>query len=138
MFVRRTPRPRRRGAHLVEFALVAPIFFAFVFGMIDLGRGFMVSSLLTNAARAGCRTAVLPGKTNDDVKTAVTNTLKGQGVNGSTTTITVAGGASDVSGAETGEMVTVTVAVPATNVLWLPMEKFLNGTITGQFAMPHE
>src|SRR5579884_3784762 len=46
----------RRGATAVEFALVAPVFFMFILGLIELGRGMMVQSLLENAARAGVRT----------------------------------------------------------------------------------
>ena len=47
--------PSRRAATAVEFAVVAPVFFLFVLGFIELGRGYMVQHLMTNAARQGCR-----------------------------------------------------------------------------------
>jgi Flp pilus assembly protein TadG len=48
-----------QGAALVEFALVVPAFFLLLFAIVEFGRGFMVSSLLTNAARSGCRVGML-------------------------------------------------------------------------------
>ncbi len=62
---------RRRAASAVEFAIVAQIFFVFVLGFIELGRGFMVQHLMTNAARQGCRVAVIEGKSSSDVSAAV-------------------------------------------------------------------
>ncbi len=44
---------------MVEFAIVAPIFFLLIFGMIEFGRVVMVQQLLTNASREGARLGVL-------------------------------------------------------------------------------
>src|SRR2546422_1028142 len=45
---------RARGAAtIVEFAVVAPIFFVLVLGLVEAGRAFMVNELLTEAARQG-------------------------------------------------------------------------------------
>lgn len=56
----------------MEFAIVAPLFFALIFGMIVFGRAIMVKQVVTNASREGARLAVLPGSTgqmvNDRVK----------------------------------------------------------------------
>src|SRR5688572_25123892 len=74
MMIRRSPfRPcqARTGAHIVEFAVVVPVFLAFIFGLIEIGRGMMVSSLMSNAARAGCRAGIIPGSSNSSVTTAV-------------------------------------------------------------------
>lgn len=58
--------PRSRGAHfarsesgasMVEFALIAPILFMFLFGIIDFGRALFQYNNLTNAAREGARFA---------------------------------------------------------------------------------
>jgi Flp pilus assembly protein TadG len=54
----RSPQ-RRRGATAVEFAVVAPILFAFVLGFIALGQMVTVQQILTHAAREGCRKAAL-------------------------------------------------------------------------------
>ncbi len=48
------------------------------------------------------------------------------------------GGTTDVSAAQSGDMVMVTVSVPARTVGWLPSLMFVKGTVTGNFSMPHE
>ncbi len=45
----------------MEFAVVAPLFLVFVFGMIEYGRMVMVQQVITNASREGARRAVLDG-----------------------------------------------------------------------------
>lgn len=127
----------RGGATTVEFALVVPVFFVMFFGMVDISRGFMVQSLLDNAARMGCRTAILQGKSNSDVQTAVSSALQGQGINGTTVTITVNGNSTDVSAAATGDTVQVSVSVPVANITWLPGAAYVKGTITGTRTQPH-
>src|SRR4051794_5418889 len=61
----------RRGAAAVEMALVTPLFLMMVFGIIEFGRGMMVSNLLVNTAREGTRAAVLNGSTNSSVTMTV-------------------------------------------------------------------
>jgi Flp pilus assembly protein TadG len=51
----RKPQTRRRGAAAVEFAVVIPVVILMVFGMIELGRGYMVQHILTETARRACR-----------------------------------------------------------------------------------
>ena len=48
-----------RGANAVEFALVAPLFFLLVFGMIDFGLIFSDWLVLTNGVREGARVGVV-------------------------------------------------------------------------------
>jgi Flp pilus assembly protein TadG len=126
----------RHGAALVEFALVIPIFFVLFFGMVDIARGFMAKALLDNAARVGCRTGILQGKTNSDVNAAITAAFTGQGITGTTVTITVNGSAVDVSTAVTGDIVKVVVSVPVANVTWLPGSRYLTGSISGTYSLP--
>ena len=51
----RDRRQDRRGAAVVEMALVLPIFFMVVLGIIEFGRAFMIGQLVTNAAREAVR-----------------------------------------------------------------------------------
>lgn len=46
------------GQSLAEFALIAPIFFLLVFGMVDLSRAFQSYTTIQEAARSGTRYAV--------------------------------------------------------------------------------
>lgn len=47
----------RHGAVAVEFAVVAPVFVALLFGLIELGRAFETQNMLEVAAREGARFA---------------------------------------------------------------------------------
>jgi Flp pilus assembly protein TadG len=56
-----SPSRRRRGQALVEFVLVAPIFFLLLFAIIDFGRYVYYVQILNNAAREGTRYAIVHG-----------------------------------------------------------------------------
>jgi Flp pilus assembly protein TadG len=138
LFAHAPTRPRRAAA-VVEFAVVAPLLFALVLGIIEFGRAMMVLELLNNAARAGCGAGVLSGSSNTDVNSAITTALTGSGVNSPSTTIDVNGSQADVSTAQTGDTISVTVSVGADAVTWLPVPQFLGGkTLTGIVAMRRE
>jgi Flp pilus assembly protein TadG len=51
---------------MVEFALVAPIFFLLLFGIIEAGRFMYHYETLNNAARAGVRYAIIHGANSND------------------------------------------------------------------------
>jgi hypothetical protein len=115
----RSCRRKRRGTATVEFALVAPIFFMLIFGMIEFGRAVMVQQILTNASREGARVAVLDGSTGSSVRSTVTTYLSNAGISGATTTITP----SEPSTAGYGQPVTVSISVPFGQVSWVPLPK---------------
>lgn len=54
-------RRRERAQALVEFALVAPIFFLLLFGIIEGGRFILYYETLNNATREGARYAIVHG-----------------------------------------------------------------------------
>jgi Flp pilus assembly protein TadG len=131
-------RRRRRGVSTVEFALIAPIFFLLVLGFIEVGRGLMIQHLMTNAARQGCRVAVIEGKANADVNAAVLAVLSGEGVSGDTVSVQVNDSAANASTANPGDEVTVIVSVPASKISWVPVPQFLLGTISGKYTIRRE
>ena len=51
---------RSTGQALVEFAVVAPVFFLLLFGLIDLGRYVYVTNSFAQAAREGARYGSVP------------------------------------------------------------------------------
>jgi len=132
------PRPPRRGATLVEFAVVASVFFVIVLGIIELGRGFMVLHLLTNAAREGARTGVIEGKSTDDINSTVTTALKSQGVKVDKATVQVNRVEQDAAKAKQGDAITVVVSVPVGDVTWVPGGSFLKGNLTGKYTLRRE
>jgi hypothetical protein len=58
---RRRPRRRGNGQALVEFVLVAPIFFLLLFGIVEAGRFVFFYETLHNATREGARYAIVNG-----------------------------------------------------------------------------
>lgn len=121
--VYRSCRKKRLGVAAVEFAVVAPLFFLLLLGMIEIGRMVMVQQVITNASREGARIAVLDGTTTTDVMNAVGTYLSSGGVRNATVTIAP----DPPSQAGYDEPVTVTVRVPFSQVSWLPTPMFLGG-----------
>jgi Flp pilus assembly protein TadG len=66
---------RRSGSSAVELAVMMPLLGMLLVGMLELGRGVMVKWALTDAARKGCRTAILPGQTDAQTRADATNIL---------------------------------------------------------------
>lgn len=140
---RRAPQVTdRQGAAVVETALVLPLFFLVVMGVIEFGRAFMVAQLLTNAAREGAREAITAGSTNSavisKVKGLVSDTCKvAEGkIN---VVVTVDGSTSkELATAERRDMCEVEISLPVGDISLIPV-KFLSGaTLRGQAAMRHE
>src|SRR5262249_18119582 len=126
---------QRIGATTVEFAVISPVIFLFVFGLIELARGIMVTHLLTNAARNGCRVGIIEGKSNQDITTAVNNTLTATGISGDSITVYVNDNNGDTVNAQPGDEVTVRVLVPVANVSWVPVPNYLAGNLQGKYTL---
>jgi Flp pilus assembly protein TadG len=100
-------RERRRGAAVVEFAVILPLLIALLLGVIEYGWLFMVRQTLQNAAREGCRQKVL--QTSEapytEVQERVDAVVAPMGIGGYTTTM-----------ATNGCQESVTVTVPQSSV----------------------
>lgn len=138
----RTGPGRRRGAAIVEFAVVAPLFFTLVMGMLEFGRAIMVSQICINASREGARKAALSNMTLSEVQNWTSGYLQGTGIPTSAITValtgqTTIGGAygaiSSLSSVPSGLGVQVRVTVQYSQVSWvgaffLPSTTNLSGT----------
>jgi Flp pilus assembly protein TadG len=113
----------RRGAAAVEFAVVGPLLFAMVLGLVEFGRAIMVEQTLVSAAREACRVAVLAGTTEEDVSDRATASLSACGITNFTLTMSP----EQPSSAAEGTPITVTITVPFNNVTWLPIPLYLGG-----------
>jgi Flp pilus assembly protein TadG len=100
---------REGGAAAVEMALVLPVLFALVFGIIDMGRVFNAEIQLSQAAREGARIAALgaPTYSAGDAETRAKAAAPGLGTIGATATVCAASAAIGSNG-------TVTVTYPFT------------------------
>jgi Flp pilus assembly protein TadG len=137
----------RRGAAVVEFALVAPLFFMLIFGIVEFGQAFMVSQLLNSAAREGTRVAIASGSTNAAVEAAVLDVLER-----STTTdpadVTVAitvipdgsnpDPANNVANAHKRDLITINVQVAFADVSLVTGKFLADVPLRGSCSMRHE
>ena len=123
----RSYRRNRRAAAAVEFALIAPVFFLLIFGMIEYGRMVMIQQVITNASREGARQAVLDGASTAQIDTLVRDYLTAGQVPSAGAVITV--GPDPPTDAEFGDPITVTVAIPFDEVSWLPSPMYLGGKV---------
>ena len=138
---------KRRGAALVEMALVLPIFVTVVLGIVEFGRAMMVAQMCTNSAREGVRLAVLDSSTNNEVETAVKDLMvAAAGVSAGdvavTITITPAAGnpnpGNNLALAGTRDLVRVQVAVPFDKVSYVSGDWLAGKNLRSEAAMRHE
>ena len=130
----RLRRRDRKGTSVVEFAIVAPLFFMLLIGIIEVGRALMVQQVLINASRVGARRAVMFSSTETAVIDAVEEYADGVGVDGVAVTVTP-----DPAAADSGDAVTVSVSIDFGNVSWLPSPWFMGGkTISATSVMRKE
>jgi Flp pilus assembly protein TadG len=130
---RTQPGWRRRAAAVVEMAVVTPLLVTLLFGIMEFGRRFMVYETLVQAAREGCRTAVLRTSSDQDIRNRVGEYMTAAGLPTYTVAITRA--------TETDPTDVVTVSVLKTDVS-LVGSFFGTALITGDMAstcsMRHE
>ena len=149
--LRRKPqRKRRRGAVMIEMAIVLPVFLALLLGMIELGQALMISQLVTNSAREGARQGIFDGSTNAAVEQSVKDFLiQAVNVGGNTDlievtiTVTPAAGNEDplnvLADANRRDLVSVRVEIPFNNQVSYITPIFLEDIpIVGQSSMRHE
>lgn len=147
LFKKNTNATKRRGAVIVEAAVVLPILLILVLGIIEFGRGMMVVQLLTNGAREGARRGILDGSSNtivkDHVKTTLSNSI---GCNPTDVTVAVtltpdpanSTTGNEVADAEPGDLVNIEVSVEYDKVGYI-MGGFLSGkTLKARNTMRHE
>jgi Flp pilus assembly protein TadG len=124
-------RNGRRGAAVVEFAIVVPLFLLLVFSMFEFGRVIMVQQVLTNAAREGARRAILEDATPDEIEFLVENYLARSSVPGASVSVTPV----PLTGVAFSEPVTVTVTVPMDQVGWIATPWFTRGILLSATAV---
>lgn len=131
---RQNRREDRSGVAAVEFAVIAPIFFLMVVGILEFGRALMVQQVIVSAARVGARQAVTLNATTAGVTTAVTDYADNAAVPGVSVVVNPS-----PNSAAAGDIITVTTSVNFDQVSWLPTPWFLGGnTLTSASSMRKE
>ncbi|MGC1273358.1 MAG: TadE family protein [Planctomycetaceae bacterium] len=138
---RRSRRSNRRGAALVEAALVLPIMIMVVLGMFELGRAVMVTNSLTHAASIGARTGAITSGTTASVQATVNDRLDESGINRANcqVRILVNGVAGEIAAAQAGDEICVEISVPYADVTWVATPEYLAGkSLSGRCVMRRE
>ena len=122
----------RRGAAVVELAIVSPVLLAMLFGIIEFGWLFTVQHTMVNASREGARVGILQGVTVAEIEATTRAFLEPMGLNDSVmVTITEATVADP--------FVTVQVTVPREEVSLVgDFFGFVGGTLEGTTTMRQE
>jgi Flp pilus assembly protein TadG len=92
----------QKGQSLVEFALVLPVFVVILFGIMEFGRLWEISNVLTSAAREGARVAAVSEPNIDKARTAAQTVLTAAHI----TSATVA-----ISGPNSNKDIVVTISL---------------------------
>jgi Flp pilus assembly protein TadG len=139
-------RGERRGATVVETALVFIPLSMFVFAVFEYGWLLMNWNVLNNAAREGCRYA-LANNTDPtlsaDVQSTVTTFMAGENANFNSFTVTVSGThagvaytGNGVNNLVAGDLITVTVSGQYRFMNIIPIVKLpATATITSSVTM---
>jgi Flp pilus assembly protein TadG len=129
-------RRKRRGVAVVEFALIAPLFFLLILGMVEIGRMVMVQQIITNASREGARLAILDGTTTSEVKQKVTDYLDMANIKNYDEPVVTP---DPPTSAGYGQPVSVTVSIDAHKISLIPLPKFSsNKKLTASTVMRRE
>jgi Flp pilus assembly protein TadG len=124
---------KQQGTSAVEFALLAPLFVAALFGIVEFGMILYTKGMLAHATREGARYGVIysmPRHTTGEIQAVVQSYLNAAGLTSSATVgVTGAGGAS-----ESNLTVTVTYSY---NFFVLPrdMNYFLHGSLPSSVSL---
>jgi Flp pilus assembly protein TadG len=119
----------KRGAALVEFAMVMPILMMFFYGMIELSRVLLLQHTVDTASYEGARSAIVPGATSQDAvdcasKLLATSKLKSAKITVEPTVIT-----------EDTPVITVLVEVPIRENAWMTPFWFKKGSVKSEVTL---
>ncbi|MEM8946422.1 MAG: TadE family protein [Planctomycetota bacterium] len=102
----RHKRPQRRGATVVEFAIVAPVFFLLLLVSFEFSRLNVIRHTADNAAYEAARIGMVPGATAAEAVAEANRIMNITGARGTRVTVNPANLGPDTT------QITVTVDVP--------------------------
>ena len=146
----------RRGTSLVEFALVLPLFFLFVFALLEFGHAMMVMNTLTSVSKEAALLGSFDGSSTASVQQLV-NTRLAAVLHGATPTVSVKDASSfelsttnagsidigslpslELNNAESRHLFIVHIEVPYDSVALLPTMWIRGVTLRGDSVMRRE
>ena len=126
-------RPQgRRGATLVEFAIVVPVVMLFTFAAIEFTRVISIRHSVDNAVYEAARLAMVPGGTAADAQNESGRLLAAMGISDYLVDITPAVLTND------SPTVTVRISVPLDANSYLPQNFFAGRTLRRELTLRRE
>jgi len=115
---RRLGPVERRGAAVIELAILLPFLSALLLGMAEIGQSLRVEAALSKATRNAAGIASRPGGSNSDALSEVQATLSAAGVpaNAATITVSVNDQPGNAAAARRNDKITVTLSIPTAAV----------------------
>ena len=124
----------RRGAAIVEFAVVAPLFVAILLGTIEACSMVFLRQSVEMAAYEAARVAIVNQTKSDQVQQAAKNVLDSRKVKDYAIKITP----SDFQGAPYGSFIQIEVTAPCSSNSLLPVMYYGGSNVVGQVEMMKE
>jgi len=129
----RSPGGGERGATLVEFAFILPIFVLFVFGIVDFGWAFAQNLDVKQGAREGGRIVAVNGGSGSGTAQcqSIQTQIRGrtQDLNAASVTVLLSFTDSNANGTkDIGDLAGITVKYPVSSVSGI-FSGFLSGTM---------
>lgn len=117
----------RKGAAVVELALVSPFLIVMALGICELGQAYKVDAVLSAASRAGSATGCRPGCSNVDVISDARSAVTAAGLSTSylTVRILVNDQTGEVANAVHNDKITVTASIPTSQIVVVNTLRFL-------------
>lgn len=133
----------RHGAAAVEFAIIAPLFFLLLAGIMEFGQAFRIEHALANASRRGARMAAMEAATNAQIEQMVkAHCSRALGVDEASVIINISvngKAGTDLTTAQAGDEISVTASTPYSKAgVGFFANIFSNSILSSTCTMEHE
>ena len=123
------PMKKRRGAALVEFAIVFPLVLLIFAGMIEISRVLLLQHSADTASYEGARSAMVPGATVGEATQAARDLLLAAGLKSATVTVT------PLVITEATPLITVRVEIPISPNAWISPSWFKESKVVSETTL---
>jgi Flp pilus assembly protein TadG len=130
----KTGKRLRRGAAVVEFAVCLPIIIIIVFGAIEAASLLFLRQALIQSAYEGAKVAIKANAENSDVLAAAESVAAGRNLTDMTVTLEP----SDVSTANAGDLIRISISAPGDSNSLIQFGPFKNRTVSARAVMVKE
>lgn len=149
--------PERQGTTTVEAAIVLPVFFLFIFAIVEFGHTQLVHNMMNSACRNAARLGAVEGTTSDQVIARVNQTMDAAVPNATVNIFVKDASVYDTAGtppstgagiealanievadADPRQMFVVRATVPYNQIALIPVPFMGNFTLESQAFMRHE